>query len=381
MNLTENSSNFSSTTSTVSPSSIVTSPSGSTSSSSTSTSVSLIDHTEIIDCVNPDQIFPYRFPLHRLIKNESPNNRGTIEDDEDEEEIDVVSVNNHYVSSLQQQNQQLNSYNQLKSNLSQSKKLQNKQTKHSLIRNVNSENITNLLPVSNGSLLAKCLKSSPLNNSSKINNNNNLLAASTQHQTTVVTKTTSSSLSDTNETSQTTAKKSSNFIKTTKINNNNNGSNGLNQNLHLNKSKNDQATTTKVGTRKPYGSNRKNGANKCNKNVILPGASTPVLTNTAPQSNSNTNVEYVKILTTTPLSTNNSTNAVTKCSSLKPSITLACTTSANVNTNNTSTNKTVTLTPTIKLRATNSTYVLNNTISDQLNTKYITMTTTKVIFL
>lgn len=96
---------------------------GSTSSSTSS----LIDYTEVIDCINPDQIFPYR--SYKLIKSEPGNlveagGNGAIsshhhhhdqsririennssnedeydrdyEDDEDEEEeIDVVSVNSN----------------------------------------------------------------------------------------------------------------------------------------------------------------------------------------------------------------------------------------------------------------------------------------------
>lgn len=85
-------------------SSTVSSPNLSPTSSTTSSS--LIDYCEIIDCVNPDQIFPYRLPLLRFVKTEMDSNSKmddscnyyptqVYEDDEEEEEIDVVSVHNN----------------------------------------------------------------------------------------------------------------------------------------------------------------------------------------------------------------------------------------------------------------------------------------------
>lgn len=92
-------------------------PSSLTSSNSTSSS-SLIDNCEFSECINPDDIFPYRrhpFRLscssgngapslghdasilshdhHLTIKQQLFNSSSDDEDDDDEEEIDVVSVN------------------------------------------------------------------------------------------------------------------------------------------------------------------------------------------------------------------------------------------------------------------------------------------------
>ena len=136
--------------------------------------------------------------------------------------------------------------------------------------------------------------------------------------------------------------------------------------------------TTKV--RKTYAGAKKN---KLNKSVIIPATgNTPVsATATAattiagtPTNTTSSNLDYVKILTTTPISGGGTT---TTCSTLKPSISIASVNGAT----SLGTNKQITLTPTIKLRANNATYVLNNTISEQMNTKYITMTATKVCFL
>lgn len=58
------------------------------------------DYSDIIDCVNPDQIFPYRLPLLRFIKSEIDEQETDRlnDEEEDEEEIDVVSVNHSYGS-------------------------------------------------------------------------------------------------------------------------------------------------------------------------------------------------------------------------------------------------------------------------------------------
>ncbi|CAF0834139.1 unnamed protein product [Brachionus calyciflorus] len=67
---------------------------------------SLIDQTlEVIDCINPDQIFPLRLASSRKIENKDENKKyeileknlkkieNNVDDDDEEEEIDVVSVN------------------------------------------------------------------------------------------------------------------------------------------------------------------------------------------------------------------------------------------------------------------------------------------------
>jgi hypothetical protein len=154
--------------------------------SKSSSSNSLIDPSEVIDCVNPDQIFPCR--LHRYIKTENF-------DDEDEEEIDVVSINGcntitnsntfsasgSNTSTMNNHLSHHNYYNPPKKSInSQSNKSHQQQSQQQkqvvFVRNnlkteavdsqTNNENLKGSsvngehLTMNNSSLLAKCLKSS-----------------------------------------------------------------------------------------------------------------------------------------------------------------------------------------------------------------------------
>lgn len=117
-------------------------------STSPNTSTSLIDYCEVIDCINPEQIFPYRLPC-RQVKTDTEIEENTksmvkVMDESDEEEIDVVSVNN-LSTGPQSANvhMNLNHHNYYNSSTSNNKKAQNQTSK-----------------TDSSSLLAKCLKSS-----------------------------------------------------------------------------------------------------------------------------------------------------------------------------------------------------------------------------
>jgi hypothetical protein len=248
-----------------------------TTSTSTNSANSLIDFSDIIDCVNPDQIFPYRLPLLRFNKSEldeqmnsssnsssgddsidlrnsaqhADNSRkvllGYAEDDDDDEEIDVVTINTQQISSsttnmnsttnLNNEHTLLNSNHHTyfhpanKLSKSNNSKQQQQQHKHQVVllkneSDVSSNNTSN-------SYLASYLKQSPVNKSSI-----NILAASNATNHPIVTKTISKqqalSFTQQNQNQQHQQQElinnennikrqsSSSFIKTTKLNSNNN---------------------------------------------------------------------------------------------------------------------------------------------------------------
>ena len=201
-----------------------------TSSSSTSPA-SINEYCEIIDCVNPDQIFPYRLPLLRFIKTELDSNdeepnewsrskyyptshafdvedECNDEEEEEEEEIDVVSVNNNNL------NLNMHNYFPLPHAKKPAKKQQQQQQQQ--------------LEADNGSvtssLLANYLKSSS-------SSQNKVAAPSVNTSSSaplVLTKTIANKPADENTaatTLTTTGRKQNNFIKTTKLNNNTGSSN------------------------------------------------------------------------------------------------------------------------------------------------------------
>ena len=204
--------------------------SSSPASSSSTSPASINEYCEIIDCVNPDQIFPYRLPLLRFIKTELDSNdeepnewsrnkyypashtydvedECNDEEEEEEEEIDVVSVNNN--------NLNLNMHNYFP--LPHAKKPAKKQQHQNQQMEADNGSATS-------SLLANYLKSSS-------SSQNKLAALSVNNSSTaplVLTKTISNKAADENSatnTLTTTGRKQNNFIKTTKLNNNTGSSN------------------------------------------------------------------------------------------------------------------------------------------------------------
>ena len=412
---------------------------------------SFIDHIDIIDCVNPDQIFPYRHP--RFIKSEYEFDELNVAnhiDDDEEEEIDVVSINSHVQSqsTIAQASFLSNStVNNLNSNpLSHNhhnyyhppkkSSMPNKQSKQSAPAKTsssssNNENSNEEKLSQTPSLLAKCLKSSPLNNSSRINNNNNAAASissaassASSPTPTLVTKTISKAngphkntitvlqSSDELNSAKKTSSSTGNFIKTTKLNNNSSSSSNNTAGLSLtngslstttilsknkstvvnsNQLTNGNITLTKASshllaeqqqsTKPTIGHRKASNASKKAAAAAAAAAATTATTTTTTTTTSTanlasklntSNLNSIRILTTT------SANGVRPT---QPAISIA---------NPLAPNKSVSLAQPLKLagsNSTNSTFVLNNTISEQMNnpnssvlttTKYVTMTTTKI---
>ena len=234
------------------------------SSSTSSSTSSLVDYHEVIDCINPDQIFPYR-SSYKLIKSESigggsyeasyvsssmletgaagnrrgikiENNSSNDEDDgyadddeDDDEEIDVVSIGNAGTGIASQATHNLlsnahnhhNYYNQHTQHNTAAAAFKAKAAAAATVNsngNTHTKQILFMKKTSSGesaqsgsSLLATCLKAQPKSSQSAGSTHN----AFNHPMATIVTKTLNGGG---NKVGNMKAGKSATFIKTTKLN-------------------------------------------------------------------------------------------------------------------------------------------------------------------